>query len=221
MKAGLAAASAMVLLCAHPVEAHRLDEYLQATTIAVEKERVRAQLSLTPGIAVFSVVFADLDGDGDGVVSLAEQRAYAQQVLGDLALSVDGRRLPLRLVASTFANTEALREGRGEIRLDFEADVPAGGPDRTLTFENHHQSRIGAYLVNCLVPRDPDIRIGTQHRDFEQSFYRLDYSDATAPSSLLSWASGAPPWGWLGSAALGLIAVLALLGRRNTAANGR
>jgi hypothetical protein len=219
MRTGLAAAFALVLLSATPVHAHRLDEYLQATTIAAEKGRIQAQITLAPGVAVFPIVFADLDSDGDGVVSGAEQSTYAQRVLHDLVLSVDGKRLPLRLISSTFAKTEALREGRGEIRLDFEADVPVGGPDRRLTFENHHQRRIGAYLVNGLVPRDPDIRITAQNRDYAQSFYQLDYSDATASSSLLSVNSWSNPWGWLGSAVFGLLGGLALLGRRHAGAH--
>ena len=53
--------------------------------------------------------------------------------------------------------------------------LPRGGPNRRLIFENHHESRIAAYLVNCLVPRDPDIRITAQNRNYQQSFYQLDY----------------------------------------------
>ena len=150
----------------------RLDEYLQATTIAVEKGRILAEIRLAPGVAVFPAVFADIDRDANGVASDAEQRAYAERVLGDLSLSVDGRRLPLRLISSRFAPTELLREGRGEIRLKLEADVPGTAAYRRLTFENHHQSRIGSYLVNGLVPRDADIRFATQQRNYDQSFYQ-------------------------------------------------
>ena len=218
MRTSLAAASAMILLAATPASAHRLDEYLQATTLALEKERIQVEIRLVPGVAVFPIVFADIDRDADGVVSGAEQRAYAERVLGDLSLSVDGKRLPLHLVSSRFAQREALQEGRGEIRIQFEADLPDRAPRRRLTFENRHQSRIGAYLVNCLVPRDPDIQITAQHRNLDQSLFQLDYADANAPASLL-WTSWSDPWGWLGSAAIGLIAGLALLGRRG--AGGR
>ena len=55
MKTRLAAAGAILLLAGTPASAHRLDEYLQATTISVEKDRVQAQIRLTPGVAVFSV----------------------------------------------------------------------------------------------------------------------------------------------------------------------
>ena len=48
MSARLVLVWAVVLLTATPAGAHRLDEYLQATTIAVEKGRVHAEIRLTP-----------------------------------------------------------------------------------------------------------------------------------------------------------------------------
>jgi hypothetical protein len=68
-----------------------------------------------------------------------------------------------------------MREGLGTIELEVGADVPRGGRDRRLVFENRHETRIAAYLVNCLVPTDPDIRITAQRRNYAQSVYRLDY----------------------------------------------
>jgi hypothetical protein len=178
MKTRLVGFGAILLLVGTPASAHRLDEYLQATILSVEKDRVQAQIRLTPGVAVFRKVLANIDTDADGVISEAEQRAYAERVLGDLSLTIDGDRLRLRLVSSKFAKIEEMKEGRGVIELEFNADVPSGGPDRRLIFENHHQSRIAAYLVNCLVPRDPDIRVTAQNRNHRQSFYQLDYVQA-------------------------------------------
>jgi hypothetical protein len=87
-----------------------------------------------------------------------------------------------------------MREGLGEIHIEFAADVPGAGGHRKLVFENRHQSAIGAYLVNCLVPRDPDIRIIAQNRSYQQSFYQVDYEQIRA----------VPP---LGRALVGIIAV--------------
>lgn len=204
----------LVLLAATPVGAHRLDEYLQATTIAVEKQRVQAEIRLVPGVAVFPTVFAGIDSDSDGVMSVAEQRAYAQRVLDEVSLSAEGRRLPLRLVSSTFAPKELLQEGRGEIQLRLEADVTGTAARRRLTFENHHQRQIGVYLVNALVPRDPDIRLGAQQRSDDQSLYHLDYADASAPAGALSFASGPGQLGWTGGMLVTLLVGLALLSRR-------
>lgn len=211
MKLRLAAAVGVLLvLMGTPVSAHRLDEYLQATTISVGKDRVQAQMHLTPGVAVFPFVFTGLDTDTDGVLSAAEQRAYGERVRGDLSLTVDGARLPLRLASWKFAGADEMKDGRGEIELDFDAAVPPGGPNRRLAFENHHQSQIAVYLVNCLVPQDPDIRVTAQDRNFQQSSYQLDYVQTGAVRSgqlSLGWWTGA--WGWLAPAALLLFAPLA------------
>ena len=77
-----------------------------------------------------------------------------------------------------------MKEGLGEIQIEFTADLPRGGPNRRLIFENHHQSRIAAYMVNCLVPRDKNIRIAAQNRNENQSFYQLDYVQAGGRTDL-------------------------------------
>ena len=216
MKTRLAVAGAILL--STPTLAHRLDEYLQATTLSIERDRVQAQISLTPGVAVFPMVLAKIDTDTDGVISDAERQAYAERILRDLSLTVDGDRLRLRLVSSEFARTEEMKEGRGDIRLKLNADLPRSGPNRRLIFENHHLSPIAAYLVNCLVPRDPGIQVTAQKRNYEQSFYQLDYAQAGVRSSPRSFVWWSCAQGWLGPAALLLLAPLSLLWRRRTRA---
>src|SRR5436853_2415376 len=214
MRMRLAAAGAILLWFGTTASAHRVDEYLQATAISLEKDRVEVQVRLAPGVAVFPIVLAGIDTDADSVISEAERQAYADRVLGDLLLTVDGNRLQLRIVSSEFARIEEMKEGMGEIRLEFTADIPRGGANRRLVFENRHQSAIAAYLVNCLIPRDPDIQITAQDRDYRQSYYRLDYVQADVRTSPLSfsWNSGAGVS--LGMAALVLFGWFALLWQR-------
>ena len=185
MKAWLIAAVTILLLLGGPAFAHRLDEYLEATILSVEKDHVQASMRLIPGVAVSSSVITSIDSDGDGILSAAEQSAYAERVLGDLSLTVDGNRLMLKLVSASFPKVEEMREGLGEIHIEFRADLPPGGANRRLILENHHQVRKAAYLVNCLVPSDHDIRIVSQTRNEQQSFYQLDYVQAGVPSAPL------------------------------------
>jgi hypothetical protein len=206
----LAAATAMLLSIGAPATAHRLDEYLQAALISVETNRIQVQIRLTPGVAVLPLVLAMIDTDADGVISESEQRVYAERVVRDLSVTVDGDRRWPRLISARFPGTGEMREGIGEIQLEFEVDLPRNGPNRRFLFENHHQSRIAAYLVNCLVPSDPGIRLTAQNRNESQSLYELDYVQAGVRSDALSW-SGAR--GWLGTGALLLLARLALLWR--------
>lgn len=173
-------ASLLFVGAATPAFAHRLDEYLQATFVSVGKDQVKLDVFLTPGTAVLALVLADIDTDQDGVISETEQRAYATRVLADLSLALDGHRLSPRLVAAKFPPLEEMKEGRGDIHLEISADLPGRGPNRTLQLTNAHHRRIAAYQINCLVPRDPHIRISTQRRDHDQSVWELDYTQTDA-----------------------------------------
>ena len=201
IRPSLLAAVALLLLTQRSVSAHLLDEYLQATTLSVGKGRVRAQLRLTPGVAVFPRVFAAIDTSRDGAVSTAEQQAYAAQVLRDLTLTVDGAALPLRLTATKFAGAAEMKQGLGDIELDFVADVPPRAGIRKLVFENHHQMGIAAYLVNCLVPTDPDVQVTAQTHSYTQSSFTLNY---------LQTGTGGTGWLGAGITALVLFAPFAL-----------
>lgn len=125
-------------------------------------------------------MIAGIDGNGDGVFSEAEQRAYAGRVLEQLAMTVDGEAEKLRLLSVSFPSIEFVKEGMGEIDIEFEAVIPAGTGNRTLKLENHEPEQKAVYLVNTLVPRDPAIQIVGQRRNQDQSVYELDFIQAGA-----------------------------------------
>ena len=189
MKTTLALLAIMLLWSATPAFAHRLDEYLQATTFAVEQNHVTVRMRLTPGVQVFPKVLADIDTNGDGAISQPEQQAYADQVRRDVSLTIDTHVAPLRLLSSTFPTLDDMKQGLGDIVLTFQANLPDGGPHRTLIFQNHHLSAISVYLANCLVSTDPGIHITAQDRNYDQSFYQLDYTQSVAPSQFPSRSS--------------------------------
>jgi len=196
MKPSLIATAAILLSLGGVASAHRLDEYLQATILSVEKDHVQASMRLIPGVAVSSSIIASIDSNGDGVISEVEQRGYAQRVLDDLSVTADGVKLTPKLVSIDFPRIEQMREGLGEIKIEFTAALPHGGTSRRLTLENHHQSRNAAYLVNCLVPNDHDIRVVSQIRNERQSFYQLDYVQAGVPSARadVNWWRSVREW---------------------------
>ena len=66
---------------ATPAAAHRVDEYLQATRLSVDIERVDLEIDLTAGSALASEVFGWIDTNRNGEISDAEGQEYAQQVL--------------------------------------------------------------------------------------------------------------------------------------------
>jgi hypothetical protein len=201
----------LLLLTVTWASAHRLDEYLQGTIFSVTKDRLDAEITLTPGVAVFPALMAAIDTNADGVISEAEQHAYAERVLRDLSLSIDGQALQPHLTSTEFPAVGEMKTGSGEIRLEFQAELPRGGASRKLIFENHHQPKIAAYQVNVLVPRDPDIRIVSQHRNYSQSFYELDFVQAGVSSGppVLAFLAGAR--GILATTGLIAVAWLALV----------
>lgn len=161
-----------------PAFAHRLDEYLQAMLVSLGKDRIGLSMRLIPGVAVSPAVIATIDSNSNGSFSEAEQHSYAEIIVGDLSLSVDGYALKPRLETVSFPAPSDMKEGLGEIHIDFTADLPAGGSHRTLVIENHHRPRMSVYLMNSLVPQDRDIRVIGQSRSQNQSYFRLEYVQA-------------------------------------------
>jgi len=198
-----------MLVSGAPASAHRLDEYLQATTISVEEGRIRAQLRLTPGVAVFPRVRALLDTNADGVLSAGEQRTYAEAVLRDVSITLDGERLRPTLVSWKYAPRAEMKEGRGEIQLDFNVEAKRSQRNHRLSFENHHQSQIAVYLVNCLVPSTPNLQVTGQQRNYQQSVYQLDYMDLASAASPSGSAPHSGRHAWLAAAGLLLLLPLA------------
>src|SRR5277367_1410168 len=98
----LSVTAAILLFLGAPGSAHRLDEYLQATMISVEKDHVQAVMRLTPGVAVSSFVLASIDTNSDGAISDVERRAYAERVLRDVSLKLDGQALRPQLISVEF-----------------------------------------------------------------------------------------------------------------------
>jgi hypothetical protein len=180
--------------------AHRLDEYLQATRLSIDTDRVDLEIDLTAGAALASEVFSWIDTNRDGEISDAEGEAYAQQVLGSVALKIDGRSAPIRSVESSFPQLSEMSLGVGTIRLRAVAKVPAAGAGRhQVSFLNTHRPESSVYLVNALVPENPRIQLGEPRRDFAQHGLTLDYSVMSdAPvARTLALLAGLAMAGWL------------------------
>ena len=131
------------------VFAHRDDQYLQATLVAIAPSGVTLQINFTPGIAV------------------------AEQVIA----AIDGRKLELKLTASEFVPPEELRTGSGTIQMEFSAisGPLAAGPHR-LTLENRHSTRISVYLINAAQPRFATVEITKQKRNDNQSAGEIEFT---------------------------------------------
>jgi hypothetical protein len=207
MRKTLLAALSLVLASVRSGSAHQLDEYLQATRIAIEHDRVVLEMSLTPGAAVADQIFASIDRDGDAQVSGPELEAYARAVLRDLTLELDERSYPLALAATACPSRSEMRAGMGTVRLEAAAGVAVTHGHHRVRFENNHRSDISVYLVNALMPSSRDISIGAQQRDALQHGIRLEFDRATPYTSAA----------WILFPVLGIAALIACRGRSRTA----
>lgn len=194
-----AVALAFAVLCGSSGSAHRADEYLQATRIAIAADAVEVTLDLTPGIAVADRVLDDIDRNGDGLIGTAEAATYAAQVLADLTVVVDDHTLTLDLVDFALAAPEDVRAGAGRFRLVAGARLPPmqAGAHR-LDYRNGHRPDLGVYLANALIPASDDVRVDAQRRDVDQRTLAIEYTLRQATTRSVAWLR----WGWLGGLAL-------------------
>ncbi len=157
--------------------AHRLDEYLQATLVAIEPSEIRLQINLTPGVAVADQVLAMIDRDRDGVTSGKEEEDYAESLKRDLTVRLDRRAVDLKLTASSFPPSTELRAGNGVIQLEFSlkaSRITAGLHE--LTFENRHLPAVSVYLANAALPRSDAIQVTRQKRSANQSMSEIEFT---------------------------------------------
>lgn len=159
-----------------PAAAHALDEYVQHSLVAVERNRIEISMRLVPGVMVLSPVLDMIDRNGDRKITAGEARTYGARLQGDLRLLLDGKPVALKMVSVEVPQPGELKDGFGAIRLKLEAAaLSAPGPHR-LELTNRHQPKYSAYVVNSVQPDDASIRIAGQQRNASQSVWRLDYT---------------------------------------------
>src|SRR5438105_14207139 len=184
---------AAVLMLAFPLTnlAHRLDEYLQASRLSLAEDGIVVKLDLTPGVDVAPMIFALINTDRDGRISPTEGLVYANQVLKETVLEIDGKRQRLDLVSSAFPSFQEMSAGTGVIRIEARPAWTAVPGRHSLFYRNNHRPDLGIYLVNALVPASRRFEITSQHRDPLQREFRLDFTVAgTLSQATLSFRLG-------------------------------
>jgi len=169
-------AAAALLLLPVSASAHRLDEYLQATTIGLARDHIALHLRLVPGVDVAEAIIRQIDTNHDGILSQAEQQAYVSRIIKSLSLSLNGRPLGLTLDAATFPPLAEIRGGTGVLDLRFTSDATLRQGRNHLAYANHGAGSETVWLVNCLLPQDPALHVLQQKRSRDQSDYQLDFT---------------------------------------------
>jgi hypothetical protein len=182
----------LVLAIPAPADAHRLDEYLQATRLRLEPHQIILEIDLTPGSSIASDVIALVDRNGDRVISPAEAAAYGGAVIAEVVMEVDGRATPITLSRVEASSPGELAEGVGTIQLTARTDAPHGLGRHRVRVSNLHRPDGSVYLANALLPQTPGVRILEQRRDIRQQTFALEYEvRAVGGASQLMWLFGA------------------------------
>lgn len=160
---------------------HRLDECLQALRVRLESDHLGLDIDLSPGAAVAEQVLVVLDRDADGKVSPGEATQYAEHLLRDISVSLDGHGLLPRVVSAEASPLAMLKEGDGRLRIRTRADYGLLLPgSHVLELTNRHLPEISVYLVNATKPVETGLVIGRQTRNRVQSQYRLEFEKVAA-----------------------------------------
>lgn len=122
------------LLLGKPAWAHRIDEYLQATILSLDANRADASMRLIPGVLSAPSIIGLIDSNHDGVFSQSETRAYALRVLKELSITVDGQSTNPQLDSYTILEASQLRDGLGEILIQYHVDLPQAASPLTASF---------------------------------------------------------------------------------------
>jgi len=161
----LLAIAGVLLVVARSASAHRLDEYLQATRLSISSNEVGIELDLTPGVDIAPLIFALINTDHDGRISPSEAERYANQVVREIAIEIDGRRSQLGVLRYEFPSFQEMSAGEGTIRIYARAIWRGSAGAHYLVYQNNYKTDLGVYLVNVLRPGTPAIEITEQRRD--------------------------------------------------------
>jgi hypothetical protein len=183
----VAAAMALALAMSAPAAAHQLDEYLQAARVLLERDRLLIEIDLTPGAGVAPGVIAAIDRDRDGAISPAEAKMYGLEVLEDVTVTMDGRRIALSLRRIEIPSPGEMRDGMATIQLEATGAAGAIAPGRhSVDIRNEHRNDSSVYLVNALLSQDGTVTVLSQRRDSRQSQAQIEY-DVAGTASPIVW----------------------------------
>jgi hypothetical protein len=170
------------------VDAHRLDELLQATRVDIRSDRIVLELDVTPGALVAAEMLDQIDIDRDGVLNDIERHQYGQQVLSSSLVSIDGGTTTLTLLTHEFPTRDAMAAGTGAIRVRAVATITADTGRHRLVVRTAPLHASSVYLVNALMPSDPRVQLREPHRDPAQRELALEFDVAPEPAALrVAW----------------------------------
>ncbi len=168
-RGGTTAAWLLLLLLAPGwAAAHPVDEVVQGAYLTLSPGAVRLELDLTPGPAVADALLQSLDARRDGLITDAEARAYAERVLKQSTIVLDGVAAAWRLEKISTPLYESLRLGSDTLKIYAVAVRPDQVGAHTLSYRNRYQPAKSQCIANIFLQPGPDRRYlvtGQKHSD--------------------------------------------------------
>jgi hypothetical protein len=155
--------------------AHPLDECVQAAYLKLGPSTLELELDLTPGERVAPTMLKLIDQNQDGNIGQPEAQRYAESVLEDLRLILDGRSQTLTLESVVPPPTDVFLAGGGTIKINARANLTDATGTHSLEFRNAHAPVKSGYLANVFV-QSGEVKILEQKRDATQQDFRVRYS---------------------------------------------
>ena len=137
-------------------DAHPVDEVVQGAYLTLALGELRLELDVTPGSEVAGRVLPALDPDGDRAVSEDEAQAFAQDVLDQSTLTLDGVMAEWELVDVTVPPLGELATGNAILKIMATAARPEAPGDRVLAYENRYEPAKSLWIANVFLQPGSD-----------------------------------------------------------------
>ena len=161
--------------------AHPVHEVVQNAYLTLSPGTVGLSLELTAGPQVAGKVIRVLDSNGDRRISPVEAHAYADRVLAQSRLTINGRPLAIRILSVDMPSYAALLGAHGTIRVVAAAGRPDWAGAATLAYRNGYspaESRCDANIFVRAGGRTA-YRIQSQDRSPDGRALVVHYSTTT------------------------------------------
>lgn len=145
----------LAVLAAATAHAHPHASTDQQAHLTLGRHKTTVVYHITPSMRDDGHMFDHIDSDGNGLLSGAERRAFADALLKATRFRVDGKSVALVVSGVAFPARATLARGEGVIRVQAEASVRLNaGQPHMLSFRLRYHSFAPRWHIQPFLHRD-------------------------------------------------------------------
>jgi ABC-type nickel/cobalt efflux system permease component RcnA len=141
---------ALVLL-ASPAGAHPPDVVVETVYVVPSEAGLHIEIQVKPGVIVAPWYAASLDADGDGLISVREREARAEEVADALVVTVDRVRVPTRVAEVFELDRDLLAAGEDAFVIALDTATVEIGPTSDVVVSLEYEPVIDAGVLDSVV----------------------------------------------------------------------